>query len=445
MSHREKNPEPILIEAVIRKKGAERSKDTQHLARSGMPGAGRHTVEALARSCRTVLNLADVRLPDEYFYASLPLCVIDAVFSISVRYSSTRNTVERFCHRFGIAQFIRGQPLLPSEQLSVGAFIELYERHGLDYMTDSVFRNRQRTSTTNGILKSEAVLLFSRALRAHGVDCRQDAARIIGDEAFARQVRKIPGQRSGISLRYFYMLAGSDDYIKPDRMIARFLQAATGKCFSIEASHEVILGAWRLLSDEHPRLTLRMLDYAIWQHQRVRRTLVPDCRRRTDAPILVAKLRFRDADAEASASIRSRQEPRGPLCDAGASQRVESKRPNVRSETNMMRMQATIRGLGRCYVGGLEYLEVHIPKDAGPSLPVKEGKRVPIRLAVDGQWYAAGIRSTSRNAYIWICPDVLDSHGQGTNLAHVLGRAGFTKNDRVTLDVQGTSIKVESR
>jgi hypothetical protein len=35
-----------------------------------------------------------------YEYASVPLCVIDAVFSIGVRYESTERTVTEFCARY---------------------------------------------------------------------------------------------------------------------------------------------------------------------------------------------------------------------------------------------------------------------------------------------------------------------------------------------------------
>lgn len=38
-------------------------------------------------------DLKPLPLPEEFFYASLPLCVVDAVFSIGVTYTSTANTV----------------------------------------------------------------------------------------------------------------------------------------------------------------------------------------------------------------------------------------------------------------------------------------------------------------------------------------------------------------
>jgi hypothetical protein len=49
-------------------------------------------------------NLGDLNTvhPDAVFhYASLPICVIDAVFSIGVRYASTERTVKEWCNRYG--------------------------------------------------------------------------------------------------------------------------------------------------------------------------------------------------------------------------------------------------------------------------------------------------------------------------------------------------------
>ncbi len=55
-------------------------------------------VDTITAYCRTKLDLTQAILTDQaYSYYSLPLCVIDAVFSIGVRYSSTEATVRRFC------------------------------------------------------------------------------------------------------------------------------------------------------------------------------------------------------------------------------------------------------------------------------------------------------------------------------------------------------------
>jgi hypothetical protein len=53
-------------------------------------------ITLIVNFCQAHLDLAHVNLDDAYYYQSLPSCVIDAVFSIGVRYTSTENTVRRF-------------------------------------------------------------------------------------------------------------------------------------------------------------------------------------------------------------------------------------------------------------------------------------------------------------------------------------------------------------
>ena len=135
-------------------------------------------------------------------------------------------------------------------------------------MTERVYQNRQRTSTRMGILKTEAVLRFSKVLSRFGVEYLQDVQKVIGNLGFEAEIKKIPGQRSGISLRYFYMLVGEKNYIKPDRMITRFVEQVTGKSYSAEEITRLFIGACDLLVKDYPNLTPRMLDNLIWNYQR---------------------------------------------------------------------------------------------------------------------------------------------------------------------------------
>lgn len=229
-----------------------------------------HTI---ARFCKNQLDLATAQLSDEYYYQSLPLCVIDAVFSIGVNYTSTRNVVIRFCEHFGIERISKNsRPPDITAQLSIREFLDIYQEYGVSRMTEEIYCNRQRTSTRNGILKSEAVLKFSQVLDSHHCNYLQDVDTVIGKQSFEDQVQQIPGQRSGIALRYFYMLAGSDNYIKPDRMIERFIYSALNRRLSIEESHAVIVEAHKILAQEYPFLTLRALDHAIWNYQRAKKS-----------------------------------------------------------------------------------------------------------------------------------------------------------------------------
>ena len=193
----------------------------------------KYWIEKIADFTRKNIDLANAKLSDEYFYNSLPLCVIDAVFSIGVNYSSTRNTVIRFCdflHTKRVSEERKDSGIYPpvEKQLSIQKFLDLYEKYSIEEITVEVFKNRQRTSTTNGILKSDAVKRFSEALRNREINYLQDANLHNKDEFLYSEVKNIPGQTSGISLQYFFMLAGSDEFIKPDKMVRAFIENIIG-------------------------------------------------------------------------------------------------------------------------------------------------------------------------------------------------------------------------
>lgn len=220
----------------------------------------------LAQQCRDHLDLSAVAPDDGFGYASVPLCVIDAVFSIGASTNSTDNTVRRFCDYFGTALTAGDGP-----PLSVSAFIRLHDGRGPEEMAARVYRNRQRTSTRNGILKATAVLQFCQVLAAFGVEQLPDVEQVRGDAAFEAAIRAIPGQGSGISLRYFYMLTGSESDVKPDRMIGRFVQAALGRSLGVEETAVLLAETCALLAQTYPSLTPRKLDNLIWEYQRERR------------------------------------------------------------------------------------------------------------------------------------------------------------------------------
>jgi hypothetical protein len=217
-------------------------------------------IEMVINYIEDTFNLANENFQDEYGYKHLPLCVIDTVFSIGANYASTRNTVQRFSNFTGINE--------DSREYSINQLLELYAKFGIHRMAGEIFHNRQRTSTTNGLLKAEAVLYFALEIFRNGANKFNDIHLILGNKQFEEGITNIPGQKSGISLRYFYMLAGSEDFIKPDRMIIRFLHDATGKIYSVEGSEKLLLGACKEITKSFPALTPRKLDNLIWQHQR---------------------------------------------------------------------------------------------------------------------------------------------------------------------------------
>ncbi|MEP7246470.1 MAG: hypothetical protein ABI885_22715 [Gammaproteobacteria bacterium] len=225
----------------------------------------------VAEFARAHLPLASAQLPDEYYYQSLPLCVIDAVYSIGVRYSGVKNVVRRYCNHFGLQQFRSDRRNLPepASQEPLTGLCERFAALGIERMAKEVFANRQRTSVRNGLLKAEAVSLFAAALRTHGIEFLQDVQSNAHGAELERDVRCIPGQGSGISLAYFRMLAGSDALVKPDRMVLRFIQSALGRTLAVAEVQPLLERVAELLKSTVPSMSPRLLDYAIWNYQRV--------------------------------------------------------------------------------------------------------------------------------------------------------------------------------
>jgi hypothetical protein len=127
--------------------------------------------------------------------------------------------------------------------------------------------NRQRTSTTSGILKAEAVLREARILEDEGVERPADLAGATLERLghLQRRWSTVAGQASGVSWRAFSMLVGLPE-VKPDRMIRRFVAAALGRpretSVSVDEARRLVLAAARRLG-----VSPRALDYAIWAHQ----------------------------------------------------------------------------------------------------------------------------------------------------------------------------------
>lgn len=175
-----------------------------------MPAASQEDVARVAGYAAAVLDLAG---PDEQFYQSLPLCVLDAVFSINAVYQGVRNVIARYCAEASIRQFRDGLALLPQpEQESISCFCDRLEGWGTPDDVAARLGNRQRTLTPPppSILKSEAAQRFADTLRGHGIEFMQDMAELSPqlETAIESTIRTIPGQGSGLTWDYFRMLSG---------------------------------------------------------------------------------------------------------------------------------------------------------------------------------------------------------------------------------------------
>ncbi|MGV8083402.1 MAG: hypothetical protein AB2L09_07210 [Coriobacteriia bacterium] len=216
------------------------------------------------RSACLKLNLTStIEATSEYGYANPVLCTIEAVWSLSVRYSCTYRALVSY------TEWASALGALPWEAgHSPAEAAELLEPLSADEMAEQVFRSRHRTSTTNGILKAEAVRRYLQVLAAEEIATNAEALKRRLE--LRPKLLEVKGQSHGKSTDYFFMLAGCHDLVKPDRMLQRFVEDVVGRPFTADAAAIIVTEAAFILAEDVPGLTPRALDRAIWDFKRVK-------------------------------------------------------------------------------------------------------------------------------------------------------------------------------
>lgn len=212
-----------------------------------------------------VRTLCQQPLPREFNYTSLSAALLDAIFSIGVHYAQVTALISRHKGLRGYDPWYVGSadPYPLPDLIREG-------RKGTPMQFAEELGNNCRTSTRSGILKAEAVILAAEALVKHAVvdmltwRSASEAARAGAERDF----RRVRGQSTGISWKYFCMLAGNDDEVKPDRMIIRYVGGALGRePVAAKLAGELVIAAATALRGRagYPQtLTARHLDTAIW-------------------------------------------------------------------------------------------------------------------------------------------------------------------------------------
>ena len=217
----------------------------------------------LAQVCDDLFDLNAAKLSNAYYYAELPFCVIDAVFSIGVKYTSTQNTVLRYCNYCDLPPYNHQRSsIAPSHTIS--DFIHNLEVVGIPESAATIFHNHQRTSSQNGILKAEAVYRFAKVLQENSIETFSDLNFKNNTSVIFNSIKQIPGQKSGLSWQYFLMLAGDDSLAKPDRHVLRFIEKHLGYKPTISEAQQILTSTVNVLSFTYPNITVRLLDYTIW-------------------------------------------------------------------------------------------------------------------------------------------------------------------------------------
>lgn len=223
-------------------------------------------ISQLVNKCKSNLDLNKPD-PNLSFPKSLPICILEAVFSMNVRNKSSNNVWKRYMEYYGILADPNTGICKPEH--TINDFINNANSfHSVDDFIDNVLKNRQRTSPTNGMLKAEAAIQVAKAFQNNGFNSLNDFNNTnYSHSQLDADICMVKGQSSGIMLKYLYMLAGSTNTCKPDRMLQKFIKSDNPH---IEGNdiQSIMTDLVKLLNPKYPNLSVRGLDYLIWDYQR---------------------------------------------------------------------------------------------------------------------------------------------------------------------------------
>jgi len=108
----------------------------------------------------------------------------------------------------------------------------------------------------------------------------------------------------------------------------------------------------------------------------------------------------------------------------------------------LRRFDGVIRGDSSRHSDGRQRRYIMVRKKEAAGFPWREGTRVPVDLEVNGTVYSAGVRSTRSQPVVYIAADLRGPLGESITLATVLESAGMEKRQHVTIEVQGTHLRL---
>jgi hypothetical protein len=226
-------------------------------------GADRHEAEVAQVVGRLTAELGPQSTwPTPVLLEGLALCVLNAVYSTGNRSESVVRVLDRYRRRrseAGASPDTDGPAELVAEINSCGG------PAGFADALDNHWRAWQHKSAPykTDVIHGAAQLLVTESV--HNRDDLQAALEIpTRHDALKRGWRGLPGQRSGLTWRYFLMNAGMPG-IKADRMIMRWTSRALKRPTTPKEAAQILTDAASRLG-----VDTRRLDHAVWDRERQR-------------------------------------------------------------------------------------------------------------------------------------------------------------------------------
>ncbi len=202
--------------------------------------------------CKHTFNLNDTIT---YSYNSLPICVIDCVYSLRAKYNLvTVPIVQRYADKY-----LNGDTTNSNDTIS--AFImHLEELDNISNFAD-ILKNHQ---VSGGIPKEKICYQIAKYLSYLHIETIEDFHKFEDYEFIEKILYSVKGI-SNAGVNYLFMLAGDSNRCKVDTHIKKCIADFYGQTLSDNEIQELFKDTVSILNASYPELTVRTLDGIIWR------------------------------------------------------------------------------------------------------------------------------------------------------------------------------------
>lgn len=209
--------------------------------------------------CEVHFNLYD---SENYDYRSLPVCIIDCVYSL---YSNYDHVTVPIVNRY-VQHCMNGN--ITSSDDTISRFLECIETAGGPArFADAVLKNHQKLGGRYKIPKEDVCYQLARYLKYLHIETLADFQNFECQELLETVIRSVKGMGDA-GANYLFMLAGDSGRCKPDRHLHQCIHDSCGCTIDNEECQILLTDSVRYLNTKYPELTVRRLDGIIWKkHQ----------------------------------------------------------------------------------------------------------------------------------------------------------------------------------
>ncbi len=192
-----------------------------------------------------------------YDYRSLPICIIDCVYSLRTHYDKvTVSVIERYAN-----YYLNGNIEDSSETISM--FLKHFEELQ-DFSAFANIVNNHQKLGRNSIPKEDVCYQIAKYLSYLHIETIEDFQKFESHEFLEKVLLSVDGIGNA-GVNYLFMLAGDPNRCKVDVHINNCIKSACGCELPSHEIQRLFTDTISILKKSYPELTVRTLDGIIWR------------------------------------------------------------------------------------------------------------------------------------------------------------------------------------